>query len=168
MIQNGYRAVICFIVFVTLNSILGCKNSVLAASPPTIAEMENALELHYDDFVTIANYLLGLKQETVHIGSDGSTLIAGVERYSIKETEITETVERLRKIGCNGITMNKSNHSISFDLWWSDQDKGCGLAFSMDGEEPSVQFMTELIPLKKELWYYYVEDYNLWRINRNG
>ena len=45
------------------------------------------------------------------------------------------------------------------------QDIGCGIACSINAlEMPEIEYMTELVPLSTEGWYYYVDDYNKWRV----
>lgn len=60
--------------------------------------------------------------------------------------------------------ISKNGNTISF-LLWSNLDDGRGIAYTPDGNPPTLQFLTKFEKLKKENWYYYEENFNEWRLN---
>ncbi len=48
-------------------------------------------------------------------------------------------------------------------------DADAGLLYAIENDEkklPTKQYLTELQPLQTTAWYYYVADYEEWRIHR--
>ena len=58
--------------------------------------------------------------------------------------------------------MGRDRNTIYFQRW-SNLDNGRGVAYSIDGSTPTLQFLTKLEPLSESNWYYYEEDYNEWK-----
>lgn len=44
------------------------------------------------------------------------------------------------------------------------KDSSRGIAYSIDGKEPKLQFLTKLEALPERNWYYYEEDFDEWKI----
>jgi hypothetical protein len=45
-------------------------------------------------------------------------------------------------------------------------DVGCGVACAINDQDlPDIQYVTELLPMENEGWYYYVSDFNQWRLS---
>lgn len=59
--------------------------------------------------------------------------------------------------------ISKNGNTISF-LLWSNLDEGRGIAYTLDGSTPTLQFLTKSEKLKKENWYYYEENFNEWKL----
>lgn len=74
--------------------------------------------------------------------------------------ELTEISKKLYDRGYEIIS--KNDNFVSYQKW-SNLDAGRGFVYSYNGTEPSLQFMTKLIPLKEKDWYYYEEDFNEWK-----
>ena len=60
--------------------------------------------------------------------------------------------------------ISKNDTCIAYQRW-SNLDAGRGFAYSYNGNEPSLQFVTKLIPLNEIGWYYYEEDFNEWKLH---
>ena len=59
-------------------------------------------------------------------------------------------------------SINKNGNAISFQLS-SNLDMGAGIVYTIDGIEPSLQFLTKLEKLDRNNWYYYEADFNEWK-----
>ena len=162
------RIIAVLVISITIMSMPGCALVKEANTPPSISEIEEIFLENYDDFTLVTEYLLDYGREEVYIEDSGGTMHAGLERIDIADEAVADAVVRLWRIGCSSIAKDESDNSIAFELWWCSQDKACGVAFSINGEEPTVQFMTEREALQKDGWYYYVEDYHSWRIQRQS
>lgn len=66
----------------------------------------------------------------------------------------------------NYLNISKDKNTISF-LLWSNLDAGRGIAYTLDGNPPTLQFLTKYEKLDEENWYYYEEDFNEWRRRNN-
>ena len=79
----------------------------------------------------------------------------------IKDKNIVDILDVLFKKK-NYHNISKNGNTISF-LLWSNLDAGRGLAYTIDGSTPSLQFLTKIEKLDKDNWYYYEEDFNEWK-----
>ena len=93
------------------------------------------------------------------------TMQADLRELPIEDREVTAAVQRLQDSYQN---IRKNGNTIVLNQWAGLADIGCGIAYSINGTDaPKVQFMTVLVPLSEDGWYYYVDDYNEWR-NEHG
>lgn len=168
MIRVIGRIITVLVIIITIMGMLGCALVKEANTPPSMLEIEEIFLENYDDFTLITEYLLDYGREEVYIEDSDGTMHVGFERIDIADEAVADAVVRLWRIGCSSIAMDESDNSIAFELWWCSQDKASGVAFSINGEEPTVQFITEREALQKGGWYYYVEDYHSWRIRRQS
>lgn len=53
-------------------------------------------------------------------------------------------------------------------MWNRLSDVACGIAYSIDGKEIDIEYLTESVPLSEENWYYYVADFNEWRVRNTS
>lgn len=114
--------------------------------------IENDLQKYKEDIITINNYLIDLSDKQVYISSENSVYL--------KNEQVAKSFVSLKQKGYKVIT--KNNNAISY-LKWSKLDEGRGLVYSIDGEKPQLQFLTEIEALSEDKWYYYEEDFNEWR-----
>lgn len=80
---------------------------------------------------------------------------------NIENNDIVDTLSELfnkRKYQ----VIAKDGNTISFQLW-ANLDAGSGIAYSIDGSEPTLQFLTKSEKMDKENWYYYEENFNEWK-----
>lgn len=79
----------------------------------------------------------------------------------IKDKDIVKIIDILfKKRSYQNIS--KDGNTVSF-LLWSALDRGKGIAYTLDGNAPTLQFLTESERLKKDNWYYYEENFNEWK-----
>lgn len=117
----------------------------------------------YESLSLIADYLVSLEYDSVYIPSeykDGEMLISATTCF-IDNEDVINAIALLREAGCSVI--GKNDGVVTF-VYWSTSDVGKGFAYSSDGSDPQLQFRTYLEKLSKENWFYYEEDFNLWRL----
>ncbi len=117
----------------------------------------------YETLALVADYLADLEHENVYIPSlaDGEMSVSG-KTYCIDNDDIVKAIALLGESGYSVIT--KDDGIIDF-VYWSTLDAGRGFAYSFNGSKPQLQFQTYLEELPTENWFYYEEDFNLWRLN---
>lgn len=131
--------------------------------PPITQE---GMEKHFQndkEYIFVVNeYLVNSKYGEIYIPStmeSGEMSNAGTP-VKINETEVVTAINTLKKRGYSVI--GKDGNTIHFQRW-SNLDNGRGVAYSVNGNEPTLQFLTKLEPLTEPNWYYYEENYNEWR-----
>lgn len=116
---------------------------------------------------TVNEYLVNSKYDDIYISStmeSGEMSNAGTP-VKIDDVEVVTAINTLKQRGYSVI--GKDGNTIYFQRW-SNLDNGRGIAYSINGKEPTLQFLTKSEPLTEPNWYYYEEDYNEWRIRNNG
>ena len=91
--------------------------------------------------------------------SEKGNIYLCLDDNSSKE-ELTEISKKLYDRGYE--ILSKNDTCVSYQKW-SNLDAGRGFVYSYNGTEPSLLFMTKLIPLNEKGWYYYEEDFNEWK-----
>jgi len=114
----------------------------------------------YELLLTVAQFLTDSSYEHVSIWSDdmenGEMVVFGrTGRTIIRDVAVTEALNELRRRGYGVITKRDNSNTITFQRW-STRLEGWGMAFSIDGNEPSYRSIVMLTPLSKPDWYFYV------------
>ncbi len=139
--------------------------------PPNRLTFEKELNESFEDFETVKDYFLGLEYDSASVkaNTDNDDLTccwADFGYHTITEENVISALERLHSIGCSYISKDTENNSISFELWWSSQDIGCGVLYQIDPQrKPALQFLTELNETEHDGWFTFVTNYNEWRSN---
>ena len=77
-----------------------------------------------------------------------------------------EAAKQLHENGCHEIYFDIGTNRIEFVLGGA-LEVGWGIALSLDGKNPpEVNYMTECVPMQEAGWFYYVSDFNKWRIQQ--
>ena len=165
-----YRKMICYVLVavIMLVSLGGCS----IMEPPSVAYVERRFNKYYNDIQIVVAFMISSEYETVIIDSDERTGLKSTDGYHYEnialalDSEIEEAVNRLLDGKYKG--MSKYNNTISLLQWCRFNDVGCGVAYAINNEDlPDIQYATELIPLEKEGWFYYVDDFNQWRLENS-
>ena len=110
------------------------------------------------------NIYLSAGKETMNVDADG-TMSQGLVEMKISDDAVCAAIQLLFKSKAY-IDIDKHDNTIIFLQWMGVQDIGCGIAYSINHiDYPSGEFFTELVPLSEPGWYYFVYDYNQWRVN---
>ena len=132
-------------------------------------QMERIFIEDYELLRVVVDYFENSIHDNAFINSGierGQFSISGGRRASIKDEQVVDSIEELRRRGYDAIAMVSSG--VHFQRW-SMRNRGHGIAFSLDGSPPSyslLPFLTKLEPLSKEGWFYYEEDFNEHRRRR--
>ena len=131
---------------------------------------DEIFERDYRELVKMVDFLDSLEEvEDAYIDStDGTMLVQYKDGQIVKDAEISDedvlsTVSVLMKKGYFNIT--KHGSTIYFERWRNPFGCSKGFAFSYDGTgELDIQFLIGRMELDKTDWYYYVSDYEKWRV----
>ena len=165
-------------IFIALLLVLPLCGCGLAKrnTPPTVETVETWFQENRADFLTIVDYCRRSEYELLYISlndvDDDTSLddvladvFADFDRITIEDSEVRSAIERLfsQKI-CYAIY--KHGNEIQLLLWRGFiRDIGCGMLYTwLPNHLPSTQYMTERQPLSEAGWYYYIADYNEWRV----
>jgi len=108
-----------------------------------------------EDIILITDYLVN--------SSSKSISIYDTDIITIKDEEVKEAFYRLFEKKYYAI--NKNNNTIEFMIWSRGMDFRSGIAYSINEEEPTIEYLTNLVPLSEAGWYFYEADYNEWRLH---
>ena len=138
--------------------------------PPREEEIESFVTEHFDEISIINNYLLELGNIDVSISNGKGSVYIGREEKKIEDTTTKDIVRWLWRNGCKKIYKDCKNNAVVYKMWKRTYDEAdCGFVYAIDsGKLPEAEFQTELIPLSEEGWYYYLAEYNEWRIGKRA
>ncbi len=158
--------IVCgIIIFMCLRSLFGTYYSQ--------KKIEQELHKNYETLLEITSYIENTGFENVNIqaadyiyddGDYGTWYVENGDVEGIENIEnqyFIDTISELfnkRKYQ----VIAKNGNTIYFQLW-ANLDAGSGIAYSIDGSKPTLQFLTKLEKIDKENWYYYEENFNDWK-----
>ena len=112
------------------------------------------------------NIHLSVDSKTMKVDADG-TMSQGLVEIEISDDAVFSAVQQLFESKAY-IDIDKHGNTIIFLQWANVHDIGCGIAYSTNHiDYPSVEYCTELVPLSEPGWYYFVYDFNQWRVNKS-
>ena len=159
---KNYRTLIATIALVSVISVLtGCSRGAFRESK------EEVFARDYESLSFVADYLVSLEHDSVYIPPDyldGEMYISGKTCF-IDNHDVVNAITLLREAGYSVI--DKDDGIVTF-VYWSNKDVGTGFAYSSDGSKPQLEFQTYLEELSTENWFYYEEDFNLWKLRSQG
>ena len=139
----------------------GCFNYDV---PPDINSVQQRFQNYDDSIQMIVDYMICTGYENIYISDTNGTMFADLEERPIDEEAVIMAINQL--LGKDVyLRITKRGNSIWFSHWEGVRDVGCGIAYTINGVDfPEVSFATEMIPLQEKGWFYYMYDYNAWRI----
>ncbi|MEL4106277.1 hypothetical protein AAFA46_05470 [Oscillospiraceae bacterium WX1] len=126
---------------------------ILFPTPLSKEATEKDFVKNQDSILLVTDYLIRLKDTSVYITDTASKGYAVIE-----DAQVANAIKKLFSNGYSAIF--KSGNTIHFQRSTRFRDFGSGVAYSIDGSKPQLQFLTKLEPLSKLNWYYYEEDFN--------
>lgn len=155
-----FTALLCLII----SFFGGCRS---LTSPPTVQSIEEHFFENYDDINFITEYMTTSVYRSIYINAASGEMFVDGNTKIIPDEAVLNTIKRLFESGYGVIT--KDDNTICFQQWTRFMGAGCGIAYSINGSDlPQKQYLTELVPLSKDGWYYYVDDYEQWRKDNRG
>lgn len=142
----------------------GCAWWVNPHSPESA---EKKLSKYFSDIETVNNYMIDTKYSSFYIDSIDGKAFADLNHVTINDKEIIISITNLLKFGeVESISMR--DNTINYTLWFGHQEISCGIAYSINQiDPPEITYVTELVQLTKPGWYYYVADFNEWRVRNS-
>ncbi len=126
-----------------------------------IAEYEKSKDILNES----VQLLLASDIDSIYIYYDGEKWVYkpdGFQGVTVENVNRIIDIAQKRKYS----VIDKADNYIYFQLW-SNLDAGRGIAYTLDGNPPTLQFLTKYEKLDDENWYYYEEDFNEWRRRNN-
>ena len=168
-----FRKLFVFIACALLTSVLSACALVAVNRSPKAKNMETLFNDNQEDIATISNYLLSESQAYIVIDDSSGTMLTGsadspLSKTTIKNEDVLSSIQLIFQKGCNCIIKDLANNSVVFEFWHqSIGSVSSGIVYAPNIKaEPNVEFMTEITPLNDNGWYYYLSDYEQWRIDR--
>ena len=155
---------IAVVIFILLNFTVRIIGALIIGGffPPPINEIK--MEKIFNNDKRYLNIVVEYFQnyEDVYITDtmDSAEISIGGSYIKIDNKIVIESIDYLKKHGYSVI--DKENNAICFQRW-SNLDCGRGIAYSINGSEPILQFLTKIEQLSDPNWYYYETDFNEWR-----
>jgi len=155
------------VISVIVTGVMVFLHTVLPTSLSQKATEKDFLK-NYDSILVITNYLINSEYEFMYINNTGDGKTVFTNEYgdiTVGDIQVIEAIAVLLK---NGYSVIAKHNNTSYFQRSSTLDFGSGVAYLTDGDEPDLQYLTKFKPLSKPNWYYYEEDYNVWRkLNQN-
>ena len=134
--------------------------------PLSANDVESFMSKNWDDIVLINDYLLEVGGRDALVWDSDGTILIDLADQRIEEVEIKKAIQVLWSDGCFRISKQDDDNAIIYSIWKRYiGDIDCGFVYAIDHtRSPKVQYLTKLIPLSEEGWYYYLAEYEKWRV----
>lgn len=136
--------------------------------PPSIEKVNKIYERDKEVLIAIVEYLSHADYTSIYIpdtNESGMMFVSGEGDIPITEDNIVDAIDLLQdKYGYSVI--GRKGKTIYFQVW-SVKNKGRGIAFTIDGTNPELDFLTKVEKLFSDNWYYYEEDFNEWKLQND-
>lgn len=143
------------------------NNGCIRITNPSEQDILGVFKEEKNSFEIISQYLKDLEYSSCFINKDNGEFFAEFNYHNIDSNIVVGAIKRLWKKGCTHISKDDEKNSISFVLWHNDHEMVAGLLICIrENENAQVEFMTEIKKTYFSSWYYFVSDYNKWRISR--
>ena len=147
--------IVVIAVFVLPVLILG-----IIFAPPWqgMSEVVRDFGRNQEELMIVRDYLVGLGYEFITIRPNRET------GPQISDPRADAAVDTLFERGYRIIS--KRANGLVFTRW-SNTDRAVGVVYSMDGNavgEDVLNFLTQIEPLDEEGWFFFVDDFNEWRV----
>lgn len=126
-------------------------------------KMEKEFQKDVESFIIVRDYITASEYSHIVIRgvSEPDVMITSIDgRVKIENQEVVEAVRTLDSCGYSYIS--GGSNFITF-LRWNTESASRGIIYMTDGSFPKeapVTYITKVVPLSKEGWYYYEENYN--------
>ena len=164
--------ILASVIFTFLRTVIPFLLEPFATPNQNIEDMKEDFALNQKYIFIVKDFLVSSTFESISIRRGDDTdnkMFTGLETgmVPIDDAEILDALGTLFNNGYRG--MSKRNDLVSF-LRWAGLDTGIGLVYSVCGRTPAVpsdtdilSFLVHIEPFIIENWYFYIEDFNVWR-----
>ena len=141
----------------------GCNKMT---NPYNQESAEKKLIDYWGDIEVVNEYIVSTGYSPVYIKKSNGYMYADFMDVIIADEKANKAIDRLLKTDCF-ISISRHSNTIKYLLWSGYAETSCGIAYSINQTDlPDIEYVTELVPLSKDGWYYYIVDYNEWRLSR--
>ena len=139
-------------------------------NPPDEEDIESFMEKHGGEIHIINGYLLGLGDSDAIINNHTGAIVVDFEHRTVEDEAVREAIRVLWRGGCTSVFKCGDYNAIEYTIWKKTIGQvSCGFVYAIDeGSAPKVQFQTKLIPLPEDGWYYFLSEYEKWRVEQNS
>ena len=132
-------------------------------TPPATDTVQKCFDENREDIFLLVSFMNKLGFNDIYISNTSGQVIADYSTLEFTNNEVCNAICRLLE-NKKYIRISKMGQTISFLQWTGLRDVGCGIIYSEDIEESiDREFLTDLVPLSDEGWFYYISDYSAWR-----
>lgn len=175
------KLLLCIQAGILMVIIMFACTSCMKSEKPDANTAETFIKNNYDDIQIVTDYLLKNDYYSAHIQKANGQIYAlygniyailgnnaRFEYMDIDDSAVNDSIKSLWSAGCKRITQSTDRNAIDFLLACDivhEIDYGfvCPIDDSLDFK---VDYQTELVPLTVDNWYFYVSDYNKWRLSQ--
>ena len=130
---------------------------------PTVSDVQKKLTKNIENLETVVAFLESTGYDDISICAP-KKMYADFSYVIIEDEAVVAALEELHNKG-NYPSIQKNGSTITFRQWQGLTGISCGIAHvPYDWFGPDIQYLTELVSLQEDCWYYYVEDYETWRL----
>lgn len=159
------RILLYWVLIIFIFSLSACSEP---RTPPTTAKVESFLEQKYDEILTVVNFMCNLNYDDIIILHANGEMLVDLESKKIIDKNVKNAILQLKQYN-DSIDFVKQGNIIYITIWVHSQEISSGIAYSINGiDVPNAEFQTEIRPLSKDNWYYFICDYHIYRSGRQG
>lgn len=137
-------------------------------TPPSVDAVQEQFVNNLDDINAVVSFMQSSGYDGFFIQDSTELASSGSRTIQIQDNEIRFAIKRLFH-NRNYLDISKIGNTVTLLQWRGVYDVGCGIIYTNNVEESiNTEFVTELIPISEDGWYYYVSDYNAWRNGQRG
>ena len=157
------RYIVTFLVLAVILLVVAITKFPSINTPPSVTTVQQCFDENREDILLIVSFMKNSGFEDVYITDSSGQAFADFTTLKISDNGVCNAICRLLETDIY-MHISKMDRTFTFLQWTGLSDIGCGIVYSQDIEESiDREFITELVPLSDECWFYYVSDYNAWR-----
>ena len=129
-------------------------------------QSEKYLQKNRHSLDVVVNYLCSLPSEHAFCSKSGgyASVYQDQKWSSVEDPDVVQALKHLfEETSCYEVS--KNSDTIAFVLWAKNMDVGGGIAYSPT-ERLEVEYLSASQVLSDASWYYYVSDFNEWRLQQ--
>lgn len=159
--KRMYYWLLCVVGLFVAMLVVGCPNP---NTPPNVEAVSKQFTKNYRDIEIIVNFMKSTNYTDIYISDTSGTMLTDLVQVSINDECVVSALKNTLGVEGGFLKVNKYGNTIWFLTWKGLQDIGCGISYTINETDiPDIPYCTELVPLSKTGWYYFVVDYNTWR-----
>ncbi len=141
--------------------------------PPTAEDIDSFVIEHWEEINMVNKHLMAIESDFASIDDQNGPVVAlsgsyyyDREELMIADDALSEALHTLWRSGVSEVYKDIKDNCIQYLLWNRERGQAwCGFVYAIDTKKPAkVPYQTEMKPLSEEGWYYYLCEYEEWRL----